>query len=138
MKLEGTLPKRVGLLHAMPLFDLSVLFLVTIFVGPLFFSQAGVEVELPISQYRLAHHVDAAVITITPGEPPVFWLGRERLTRDELRARLKTRREESARVPMVYVRADRRVASGVDRVVAELALAEGFRVYLIGEPAGES
>lgn len=135
MKLQGTLPKRVGLLHAMPIFDLSVLLLVAIFMGPSFFSQAGVEVELPISEYRLARHVDATVITITPGDPPVYWLGRERVDREELVAQLEARREASSRVPVAYIRADRGVPSGVDRRVAEMALGEGFRVYLIGEPA---
>jgi biopolymer transport protein ExbD len=141
MKLKSTLPERAGFLHAIPGFDLLALLLMAILLGPSFLSQAGVEVELPVSKYRLTRHTDAAVITITPGDPPALWLGRERLDEEELKARLEARRagsEESrpdvARVPMVYIRADAGVPGGVERQVAELALASGFRVYLLGRP----
>ncbi len=134
MKLETTLPDRVGFLHAVPILDLFALLLVALLLGQSFMNEAGVQVELSMSRYQVARSSDAPVITLTEGEPPVLWLDRERVTEDELVARLESLREESGGVPSIYVRADRSIESGHERRVAEAALTAGFRVYLLGQP----
>lgn len=132
MKLETTLPERVGFLHALPIFDLFALLLVAILLGPSFMTQAGVQVEMPVSRFQVARDGSASVITITEGEPPVLWLERQQMTEIELLAELEERRLASLQVPVVYVRSDQNIPAEVERRVAEVALQAGFRVYLLG------
>lgn len=136
MKLETTLPDRVGFLHALPIFDLLGLLLIVVFLGPSFITQAGVQVEMPVSRFQVARNAEASVITITQGDPPVLWLGREQVSEEELLARLQEGRVGSLQVPVVYVRSDAKINAGFERKVAELALQAGFQVYLIGRNPG--
>ena len=132
MKLETTLPERVGFLHAVPIFDLFALLLIAIMLGPSFITQAGVQVEMPVSRFQVARQSDASVITITQGEPPVIWLERVQVSEEELVAKLESRRLASIQVPVVYVRSDKQISAEFERRVTELALQAGFRVYLLG------
>ncbi|MCH7228195.1 ExbD/TolR family protein [Haloferula sp. A504] len=132
--METTLPERVGFLQVVPAADLFALLLVAILLGQSFVSEAGVQVELPVSRYQLTRASDASVITLTEGKDPVLWLDRERMSEEELIEALNAIRERSAGVPSVYLRSDKAVAAGEERRVAELALAAGFRVYLLGQP----
>ena len=132
MKLESTLPERVGFLHALPIFDLFALLLIAIMLGPSFMTQAGVQVEMPVSRFQVARDSEASVITITQGHPPVLWLGRVQVTEVELLQKLEDRRVSSLQVPVVYLRSDQKITAEFERRVAELALQAGFRVYLLG------
>lgn len=134
MKLQGTLPERVGLLHAVPVFDIFVLILIALLLGQSLVTQSGVEVELPISRYQVARSGDATVITITPGDPPVIWLERDKVTAVELSTKLSELRDASSTVPMVYIRSDKSVPAEYERKIAEAALSSGYRVYLLGKP----
>lgn len=137
MKLETTLPERVGLLHVVPVADLFALLLVAVLLGQSFVSEAGVQVELPVSRYQLSRAADSSVITLTEGEPPVMWLDRSRVSEKELVDALREIRERASGIPSVYLRSDKAVSAGEERRVAELALAEEFRVYLLGQPKEE-
>ena len=134
MKLVSTLPERAGFLHAIPLFDLFVLLLVFILLGPSFVRHSGVRVEMPMSRYQVERDPNAAVITITRGSPAVLWLERQQVSEAELIQQLAQRREESGTVPTVYIRSDADISSAYERQVAETALQQGFRVYLLGRP----
>ena len=134
MKLVSTLPERAGFLHAIPLFDLFVLLLVFILLGPSFVRHSGVRVEMPMSRYQVERDPNAAVITITRGSPAVLWLERQQVSEAELIQQLAQRREESGTVPTVYIRSDAEISSAYERQVAETALQQGFRVYLLGRP----
>ena len=134
MKLVSTLPERAGFLHAIPLFDLFVLLLVFILLGPSFVRHSGVRVEMPMSRYQVDRDPNAAVITITRGSPAVLWLERQQVSEAELIQQLAQRREESGTVPTVYIRSDAEISSAYERQVAETALQQGFRVYLLGRP----
>ena len=137
MKLQSSLPERVGFLHAVPILDLFALLLVGLLLGPVFLNQAGVQVELPVSRFQLARSADATVVTVTEGDPPVLWLGRERMEEVELAGRLEEIRAKSATIPVAYIRSDETVDAGAERRVVELVLGAGFRVYLLGKPAVE-
>jgi biopolymer transport protein ExbD len=136
MKLVSTLPERAGFLHAIPLFDLFALLLVFILLGPSFVRHSGVRVEMPMSRYQVERDPNAAVITITQGAPAVLWLERERVTEGELIQRLASRREDSVTMPTVYIKSDAEIPVGYERKIAESALQQGFRVYLLGRPMG--
>lgn len=137
MKLVSTLPERPGFLHALPLFDLFGLLLVLFLLGPSFVNQSGVEVEMPVSRFRIESHAQAAVVTLTPGDPPVIWMERQRLSELELMGALERRAEEMPGVPVLYLRTDGGVAAGEERAVAEMALRLGYRVFLLGQAAEE-
>ncbi|BCX49597.1 hypothetical protein HAHE_35050 [Haloferula helveola] len=137
MKLVGTLPERVGFLHAVPIFDLFALLLVALLLGQSFMSQSGVQVELPVSRYQIARLSDASTITLTPGNPPVLWLEREQVSEKELLERLKQIRAETSGIPNVCIRSDQSISSEYERRVAEEALQAGFRVYLVGKSLGK-
>lgn len=132
MKLESTLPDRPGFLHAVPVFDLFALLLLFILLGPSFIHQSGVRVDMPLSRYQIERDPNAAVITITQGVPPVLWLEREQVSREELIRRLAARREGSTGSLSVYVRSDGKIPADFERQVAETALQQGYRVYLLG------
>ncbi len=132
MKLVSTLPERAGFLHAIPLFDLCALLLVFILLGPSFVRYSGVRVEMPMSRYQVEWDPNAAVITITQGNPAVIWLERKQVTESELIQQLAERREKSVTVPTVYIRSDAEISASYERRVAETALQQGFRVYLLG------
>ncbi|MFC7338862.1 ExbD/TolR family protein [Haloferula chungangensis] len=134
MKLVSTLPERAGFLHAIPLFDLFALLLVFILLGPSFVTFSGVRVEMPMSRYQVERDPNAAVITITQGDPAVIWLERQRVTEADMIRQLAERREKSAAVPTVYIRSDSEIPASYERMVAEAALQQGFRVYLLGRP----
>lgn len=137
MKLESTLPERVGFLHAVPIFDLFALLLVALLLGQSFMNEAGVQVELPMSPYQVARSADSTVITVSRGNPPALWLDRERVSEEELVERLRQLNEESGSIPSVIVKADASIPSGYVRRVEEAALAQGFRVFAVARPLVE-
>jgi biopolymer transport protein ExbD len=134
MKLETSLPERVGLLQAVPAFDLFALLLIAVLLGQSFMNEAGVQVELPVSRYQLSRASDASVITMTEGEPPVLWLDREQVDEAELAERLEAIQSVASGIPNVYLRSDGAVSARHEHRIAEMALAAGFRVYLLGQP----
>ncbi|GAA5483762.1 ExbD/TolR family protein [Haloferula sargassicola] len=134
MKLVSTLPDRVGFLHVVPVLDLLALLLIALLLGPSFLNQSGIQVEMPVSRYQLARTADARVITLTAGDPVVIWLGRDRVSEDELVSRLKEEREGSTTIPIAYLRSDQAIPAGEERRIAELVLGSDFRVYLLGRP----
>ncbi|MBB5350035.1 biopolymer transport protein ExbD [Haloferula luteola] len=132
MKLVSTLPERIGFLHAIPVLDLFTLLLLALLMGPTFLNQSGVQVEMPASQYQIPRNADARVITLTEGDPVVLWLGRERLSEQDLVARLKEQTGEGGPIPVAYIKTEQRIPAGVERRIAEQVLNAGFRVYLLG------
>ncbi|TAE78275.1 MAG: biopolymer transporter ExbD [Verrucomicrobia bacterium] len=137
MKLESTLPERAGFFFAVPAFNLFALLLVFLMLGPSFVSQSGVAVELPVSRFQMERQADATVLSITAGEPPIYWIEREPVSIDELSDRLDTRRGSDATpATSVLLRVDKGVPADVQRQVAEIALQKGLRVYLLGQPQG--
>ncbi len=132
MKLHSTLPQRPGFMNVIPAFDLFALLLVFFLLGPSFLSQSGVAVELPVSRFGVDRDADASVVTLTPGNPPVIWLDRERVDLRRLVVALRERREASEGVPTLLLRSDRSIEAGLERQVAEKALQQGYRVILVG------
>lgn len=136
MKLVSTLPERVGFLHAVPILDLFTLLLIALLIGPGLLNQSGIQVEAPVSRFQISRSADAKVITVTEGDPVVVWLGRERVTEDELISKLKEMNVESGPSQVAYIRCDRRISAGDERRITESVLAAGFRVYLLGGSEG--
>lgn len=134
MKLESTLPEQPGFLHALPLVDLFGLLLVFLLLVPAFVSQSGVSINLPPSRFQLDRFAEPLVISATAGDPPVVFLGHERVEINRLGRRLQGERAAlgSSGERLVLLRLDEAVPVAVERLLAELALQNGFRVMLAG------
>lgn len=140
MKLEVSLPERPGFLHAVPLFDLFALLLLSFILAPAMVLQSGVSVELPPSRFQLERFEDTLIVTLGPGEPtPRIHFGRDAVTMVELAARLEQLREDGAPArSLVLLKTDRGTPTGVERAVMEEIIDQGFRVALVGNtPNGE-
>lgn len=125
-------------MSAVPVFDLFGLLLVFFLLGPSLLSQSGIRVEMPVSKFHVPQENDVAVITMTPGDPPVLWLDQEQLTEADLIATLSAEKSEEGRAPAIYVRTDGAVDSRDERRIAEKALTLGYRVYLLGGQGDET
>jgi len=134
MKLESTLPESPGFLLVVPAFNLFALLVFFLF-GPSFVSQSGVAVELPVSRMDIEMQGNPTVVTVTAGDPPGYWLGREQMGLSQLSERLDALRSGDAATPTaVYLRVEKGVPVEIQRSVAEIALQKGFRAYLLGQP----
>ncbi|MGJ8633601.1 MAG: ExbD/TolR family protein [Luteolibacter sp.] len=140
MKLETTLQERPGFLHALPVFDLFFLVTMLLLLGPLFWSQSGVSVEVPASQFQMQRYQESVVVTLGPGEPePRIHLGRYAVTFDELRVKLlELRDDEEMSRAIVLLKADAGVTVGMERKVTEMIIGEGFKLALVGKSAAEA
>jgi len=134
MKLVSNLPERPGFLHAVPLLDMFGLLLVFLLLGPAFVAQSGVSIELPPSRFQLDRFAEPLVISATAGDPPVVFLGHERVELNRLGRRLQGERAAlgSSGERVVLLRLDQGVSVTMERQLAELALQNGFRVMLAG------
>ncbi len=139
MKLETTLEERPGFLHAMPVFDLFMLVMMMLLFGPMFLSQSGVSVEVPVSQFQMQRYEKSVTVTLSPGAgEPSIHLGRHPVTKEELREHLEEMKEDEVMSgAMVLLNSDAGVAVGVEREVAELILSAGYKVALVGSAREE-
>jgi len=137
MKLETTLEERPGFLHVMPLFDLFMVMTMLLLLGPMFLSQSGVSVELPVSRFQMQRYSDSIVVTLGPGggTDPKLYIGRQAVTLEELRSyfeQLGT--DETISRAMVLLKTDVNSPVGMEREITEIVLASGFKLALIGKP----
>jgi len=88
MKLVSTLRFRPGLLLLIPLTDVFCTLLVFFLLGSSLVLQSGVRVELPPSSFAVQGLVDAHVLVVSAGKKPQLILNREKITMEELPARL--------------------------------------------------
>lgn len=140
MKLETTLDERPGFLHTLPLFDMLMLLVMLLMVGPMFLSQSGVSVELPASRFQMQRYGQSIVVTVGAGDSePRLHIGRQSVTMDGLRDRLEElRSDEVMSRAVVLLKSDVGAAVGVQREVAEMILGTGFKLALVGRSSIDS
>jgi biopolymer transport protein ExbD len=135
MKLEMTLPERPGFLHAVPILNIFALIQLFFLLGPSRAMQSGVAVDLPPSKFQMERYQQSLVVTLkinTAG--PQIYFGRDSVTLEVLSARLDTLREDGApATSIVLLQTDTGTPVEVEREVAELVLAKGFRLALVGK-----
>ncbi len=136
MKLEMTLPERPGFLHVLPVFNLFLLLLLFLMLGPALRLQSGVRIELPPSKFQMERFRNALVVTLGPGQSaPRVHFGRHQLTLPELATRLDALRADgTAAKSIILLQADVGTPVGVEREVAEMILGKGFRLAMVGQP----
>lgn len=136
MKLQSTLEERPGFLHVLPLFDLFALATMLLMLGPLFLSQSGILVEVPVSQFQMERFQKSIVITLGPGDVPSLYLGRQAVSLEELENNLENLSlDETMSRSIVLLKADVGTPVGFERKVSEMILGKGFKVALVGRAA---
>jgi biopolymer transport protein ExbD len=137
-----SLPERPGLLHAVPAFNLMLLLWLLFFLGSSLMRQSGMAIELPPSRFQLERYPETYVVTLGMGEGQAqIHLGRDAVTLEELSSRFDVLRKQGAPSrSMVLLHTDVNTPIGVERQVAEMLLAKGFRLAVVGasEPAVNS
>ena len=135
MKLETTLKERPGFLHALPLFDLFMTVTMLLLLGPMFLTQSGISVELPVSQFQLQRYQKAVVVTLSAGiSDPQIYLGRRAVSAGELREHLdELKADDAVSVPIVLLKTDVGSSVKVQGELVEMILLSGFKLALVGE-----
>lgn len=136
MKLAGTLPERPGFLHVSPVLDLFLLVVLFFMVGPSLVLQSGVTVDLPPSRFQMERYDDTLVVTLGAGQVEgKIHLGRVSVSFQELEAILDAKRADgSAAKAMVLLQTSTGTPVRDERRVAEMILAKGYRLALVGQP----
>ncbi|MGJ8673357.1 ExbD/TolR family protein [Rubritalea sp.] len=128
MNLELTLPEKPGFLHGLPLIDLLALVMLFPLLTTSLAPQAGAEVELPETNFRLQRVSNPIVVSITGGADPQYWVGKDRVERGALldAVRLRAEQWQEGGSAAVLLKVDKTAQSyGMD-VCYEL-LREGYR-----------
>jgi biopolymer transport protein ExbD len=135
VKLETTLKERPGFLHALPLFDLFMTVTMLLLLGPMFLTQSGISVELPVSQFQLQRYQKAVVVTLSAGiSDPQIYLGRRAVSAGELREHLdELKADDAVSVPIVLLKTDVGSSVKVQGELVEMILLSGFKLALVGE-----
>ena len=135
MKLEMSLPEHPGLMHALPLVDLLALVMLFPLLTTSLAPQAGVEVELPETDFRLQRVANPIIVSITGGVDPQFWVGKKLVEESELIAAVQERAEswDSGGPPAVLMRVDKSAQMYGVNVMLKLK-SEGFRCLLAAKP----
>lgn len=128
MKLDMSLPEKPGFLHALPLIDLLALVMLFPLLTTSLAPQAGAEVELPETDFRLQRVSNPIVLSITGGAAPEFWVGKDRVERDKLLETVKKHSVdwESGGTPAVLLKVDIS-AQNHGMEVSYMLLREGYR-----------
>ncbi len=138
MKLESTLPERVGFLHAVPLFNVFAVLLMCYTLGPRLEEKTGVSIQMPASLFQLERYQEAAVITMTADGLRGLYLGKQRIEMAQLDAALDQQLQSTGGPNRaIVIMADRFVPSEQLRQVAEICLKKGLRVVMAGGGRGK-
>lgn len=137
MKLETTLKERPGFLHMLPLFDLFALAGMLLILGPMFLNESGISVKVPSSSFQLQRYTRSLVVTLGPSdESALLYLGRDGMSMKQLAERLRELKEEKGTADaLVLLKSDETTSVGMERLVTETILAEGYSLALVGETA---
>lgn len=134
MKLEMSLPEKPGFLHVLPLIDLLALVMLFPMLTTSLMPQAGVEIELPETNFRLQRVSHPIVVSITGGTEPQYWVGKERVEREQLlnAVKLQTLNWDKGGSPAVLLKVAKSAQSHGMEVSYQL-LEEGYRCLLAAQ-----
>ncbi|MEM7602418.1 MAG: biopolymer transporter ExbD [Verrucomicrobiota bacterium] len=125
MKLESTLEDRAGMLYTAPLTDTVLLLLIFFLFGSNFVLKSGFEVNLPTSGSALPAAEDAHIISLVTGEENEFFFDDERISVDQLAAKLDDVSSESKEVILL---GDISVNYGNVMEISKIILSKGFEL----------
>jgi biopolymer transport protein ExbD len=122
-----------GLIVVVPL--INVLFLVVVFfaMSSRFVLQPGLAVTLPLSPFTLTPQRELQIVSITSTPVPAIYHREQKVTVEELAARLRDMR---TRDRSLIIKADRGTPYDLVMQITNQALQNGFSVILAAQPAG--
>ncbi|NNE91438.1 MAG: hypothetical protein HKN23_07305 [Verrucomicrobiales bacterium] len=127
MKLQSTLPDRAGFIYTVPLLDSILLLLIFFLLGSNFMLKSGIAVDLPVSTSSMPAADRSHIITVAPGELAQIYFNEDRVTLEELDARLAESTEEARHVVLL---GDRRSDYGTMMELSQMVLKHGYEVAL--------
>jgi biopolymer transport protein ExbD len=133
MKLTRSYTLFPGLIVVVPL--INVLFLVVVFfaMSSRFVLQPGLAVTLPLSPFTLTPQRELQIVSITSTPVPAIYHREQKVTVEELAARLRDMR---TRDRSLIIKADRGTPYDLVMQITNQALQNGFSVILAAQPAG--
>lgn len=131
MKLERHYTVSPALFSIVPM--LNVLFLVVAYfaLSSHFVLQSGMAVTLPLSPFTLGPQRAAQIVSVTAAPVPAIYFQDEKVTLEELQARLEARNPDSR---TLIVKADRTTPYDVAVQIANVGLKLGYSVVLAASP----
>lgn len=133
MKLTRSYTLFPGLMVVVPL--INVLFLVVVFfaMSSRFVLQPGLAVTLPVSAFTLTPQHEPQIVSITSTPVPAIYHREQKVTLEELGARL---RDIRSRDRSLIIKADRGTPYDLVMQITNQALQNGYSVVLAAQPAG--
>ncbi len=129
MKLELTVPERVGVLHLLAAFDLFVLVFTFLYLGLGFVKYTGVDVSLPDANWEIEDYSASKTLTVISKNS--LYLGTERIALQSLASRL-AKQKESENVDMILLKFDQNIAVSLERQIIDEVRSLGLRCVLLG------
>ena len=127
MKLTRNLRFNPALVTFIPLVNVCFLTVIFFALSSRFMLQPGLAVTLPVSAYTLTPQGDAPIVSITAAPIAAIYFRDEKVTLEELAARLAGSR---ARGRSLIVKADRSTPYDLLVQVMNAGLAQGFSIVL--------
>jgi biopolymer transport protein ExbD len=114
---------------------INVLFLVVVFfaMSSRFVLQPGLAVTLPVSSFTLTPQREPQIVSITSTPVPAIYHREQKVTLEELGARL---RDIRSRDRTLIIKADRGTPYDLVMQITNQALQNGYSVVLAAQPAG--
>lgn len=133
MKLARSFTVQPAFFLAVPL--INVLFLAVIFfaMSSRFVLQPGLAVTLPVSAFTLPPQRDPQIVSITSAPVPAIYHREQKVTLEELGARLRT---VGTKDRSLIINADRETPYNLVVQIMNQALEQGFSVVLAARPGG--
>lgn len=133
-----SLPEKPSFLHMLPVIDLLALVMLFPMLTSTLTTQAGVELELPETSFRLQRVSNPVVVSITGGIEPQFWVGKQQVEREDLLGVVKehSQKWKGGGSPAVLLKVAKSSQSYGMEVSYQL-LAEGYRCLLAAKLSHE-
>jgi len=137
MKLEVTIPDRIGWIPVVSVADIFGLLLAFVVLSPAFLLESGIPVDLPTTDRDMLRFSDPIIVSVQKvGDAPIIYVGRDKVEKEELEAVL-SRLLSSDRYTegdSVVLRADKNITVDLERSIMETIQKLGLRCALAARP----
>lgn len=131
-----SLPDRPGLIHMLPGIDILALVFILPLISSSFKSNAGIEIVMPSSPYRLAAMERSVQVSIKGVTNPKIWVNKREVTERELLKEIAKEVDAKGKGTVVItLQVDVNVPSGYKAEIVKKLKLENYRVFDMRAPA---
>ncbi len=136
MKLELSIPERVGMMSVIPAANVFALLLAVLLLSPSLILQSGIPIDVPVTEGEVMRYADPIVVSVTAGEKSKIYLEREEVTAEDLEKKIKLLIDSGrySEGDTVLIRADKLVNVELERAIIETVQKLGLRCALAARP----